>query len=153
MDKYLMEQFIASTLRFQKADLCLMPQGGVQYRELVIMGSVCGDSAHGCSSLNAHDICEKLQITKPAVSQTLNNLEKKGYITRDIDPADRRKISVTVTGEGRVVMDEVRQSYDDALTELMERFGAENIRTLVALLDELNTLYAEIKNKNGVDKR
>lgn len=50
------------------------------------------------------DIQSNLYITKPAVSQMLNTLEKKGYVIREIDKSDRRKIAVALTSEGQGVL-------------------------------------------------
>lgn len=146
MDPWIKERLVTATLRFRKTDMCLLPQGSIQHRELVVMGSICANASCTPCNLNAGDICEKLCITKPAISQSLNALEKKGYITRTIDKTDRRKISVSATPSGLAVLQETWRYYDDAVETLVNRFGPEKTKTLVELLDEFTDLCEKIQN-------
>ena len=43
---------------------------------------------------------EYLAVTKASVSQMLASLEKRGFLVRQIDPANRRNLIVTLTPEG-----------------------------------------------------
>ncbi|MFR3030784.1 MAG: MarR family winged helix-turn-helix transcriptional regulator [Blautia sp.] len=83
----------------------------------------------------------KVTDPKPAVSYILNTLEKKNYITREIDPKDRRKISISATPEGVAAAELSMKKYDEIWTELLTRFGEENMRKLTELLTDLNELY------------
>ncbi|MDO5293475.1 MAG: MarR family transcriptional regulator [bacterium] len=40
---------------------------------------------------------ELLQISNPAISYILNSLEKKSYITREINPNNKRKFTISAT--------------------------------------------------------
>ena len=48
------------------------------------------------------DISIQMNVSSARIAQTLNNMEKKGWITRRIDSGDRRKIIVSLTAEGRM---------------------------------------------------
>jgi DNA-binding MarR family transcriptional regulator len=50
--------------------------------------------------LSAGALTRACQVTSGAISNRLARLEQKGWITRDIDPRDRRHILVTLTSEG-----------------------------------------------------
>jgi DNA-binding MarR family transcriptional regulator len=52
-------------------------------------------------SSTTKSIGEHFDISRPAVSQMLNSLERKGLIERSIDKDDRRQICVIATGRGK----------------------------------------------------
>jgi len=128
-------------------------QGDIQFAELAVMKNIPTHCAQGESCLNVQQICEQLNISKPAVSQILNSLEKKGYIVRRISPGDRRRITVQATPEGLRVLEVSTTCYDQALQTLCERFGPGDIATLVTLLERLNQVYCQIKNENRSDDK
>ena len=84
------------------------------------------------------EIQKKLHISKPAVSYILNTLEKKNYITREIDPEDRRKIAINATPQGQAAAEESSLRYDRAWRELLSGFGEDNMQHLIQLLTLLN---------------
>ena len=43
------------------------------------------------------EICHMLDVSSPRVTTVLNSLEKKGMITRTLDPNDRRSVIVGLT--------------------------------------------------------
>ncbi len=47
------------------------------------------------------------QLTKGTVSQSLKALEKRGLITRQKDPEDKRKVHMLVTDEGKILLDSI----------------------------------------------
>ena len=46
------------------------------------------------------EIGKEMNVSSARVAQALNNIEKKGWITRQIDQNDRRRILVKLTPEG-----------------------------------------------------
>ncbi|MFQ8690607.1 MAG: hypothetical protein ACLR9K_12195, partial [Blautia sp.] len=56
-------------------------------------------------------------------------------------PKDRRKISISATPEGVAAAELSMKKYDEIWTELLTRFGEENMRKLTELLTDLNELY------------
>jgi DNA-binding MarR family transcriptional regulator len=60
----------------------------------------------------SHDITttsltELLGKAQPAITQMLNRLEKNGYITREVNPADKRKRELKLTKKAQRVLDSV----------------------------------------------
>ena len=53
------------------------------------------------SAMRQDDIARELQIGKTTVAKSLDRLEKKGYILREANKADRRAKAVSLTGLGR----------------------------------------------------
>ncbi len=83
------------------------------------------------------DIAETMQITKQSVNELLGHLERQGYLTREVDPADNRARIVRYTRKGhtfeRIVIDAARR----ADRELSKMLGATRFRRLRTDLDEL----------------
>jgi MarR family transcriptional regulator, organic hydroperoxide resistance regulator len=52
--------------------------------------------------------------TKPTtLTSVLDRLVRRGYVTRELDPSDRRSFRVSLTGDGRGVADAVRAAVHD----------------------------------------
>ena len=71
----------------------------------------------------------------------LNTLEKKNYIIREIDPKDRRKVSISATPEGKAAAEQSKKKFDELWNEILTRFGEDNMRQLIGLMRELDELY------------
>lgn len=98
-------------------------------------------------NLDVPKIQKKLNISKPAISYILNTLEKKKYITREIDPKDRRKVSISATLEGRAAAEQSKKKFDELWDELLTRFGEDNMRQLIGLIGELDKLYMTLNQR------
>ena len=51
------------------------------------------------------DFPAELGVTKQAVSQAIDVLVNRGYLTRRTDPGDRRRVVLELTGRGQEVVD------------------------------------------------
>ena len=71
----------------------------------------------------------------------MNTLEKKNYIIREIDPKDRRKVSISATPEGKAAAEQSKKKFDELWNEILTRFGEDNMRQLIGLMRELDELY------------
>ncbi|HVZ99745.1 MAG TPA: MarR family transcriptional regulator [Caulobacterales bacterium] len=84
-------------------------------------------------------IIRDLRISKQAAGQLIDALVLRGYVARENDPADRRRITLSLTERGRAaaaIQAAVRERID---TELAARVGEDNVRaarkTLAALIE------------------
>ncbi|MCL2319315.1 MAG: MarR family transcriptional regulator [Treponema sp.] len=98
---------------------------------------------------NVSGICEKLQITKPAVTYMLNSFEEDGYITRSIDPADRRRFDIKLTAKGKSLVEKHRNSYEDFFDEVLAKFGSNNTKEFMRLFKRFADVIDEVKEKWG----
>jgi DNA-binding MarR family transcriptional regulator len=51
-------------------------------------------------SRSAGDLLKETQVTSGAISNRVARLEERGWVRRDVDPADRRHVLVSLTPEG-----------------------------------------------------
>lgn len=144
MEKGLKEQLVFAIIRFKRADSCLALPAKLQLSEMAVLSK----AAKGCLCANdgicVSDIHEAMHISKPAVSQILNNLEKRGLVVRSIDKTDRRKIAVTLTEKGEAELLECLENYGELLDNVMYRFGAENAKILVTQVDRLMDILEQL---------
>ncbi|MCX4767791.1 MarR family transcriptional regulator [Streptomyces sp. NBC_01275] len=61
---------------------------------------------HATDPLIARSLAERLGLSRAGVSKTLGRLEKRGFIARTPNPADRRAALVTVTEAGARAVDD-----------------------------------------------
>lgn len=74
-------------------------------------------------------IAERLIITTGSMTSMLNTLESRGLLRRTPHPADRRKLLIAITPQGRAIIDDMLPSLHsrertiicDALTESEQR--------------------------------
>ncbi len=145
----LREQFVSLMTKCGKMNMMFSSQCELQMNELEILHIISGKGTRSCGegvNLNMQSIQERLQISKPAISYTLNTLEKKAYIVREIDPNDRRRISVYITQEGQSASEQSMQQHTDMWGRILEEFGEEDMVQLTGLLtrlfDVMNSLSA-----------
>lgn len=149
MSDELREQFLTAAVHLKKLESVLLSECEMQINELVILLSItegCACSKRCGTNLNVPEIQEKLHISKPAVSYILNTLEKKKYITREIDPVDRRKIAISATPQGKAAAEQSSLKYNEIWENLLAGFGKENMNRLITLLTELGD-YCESTTK------
>jgi DNA-binding MarR family transcriptional regulator len=141
MESTIREELIYTLMRFKQAAKPLPMGGDLRSAEIITLRyfavSNCHKENRSQEASDVQHLRHILHISKPAVSQMLNGLEKKGYITRQIDANDRRRIEVAVTQSGMVVLEEAKIEVDLMMDRLIQRFGIEDMRQLIALLNRL----------------
>ena len=89
------------------------------------------------------EIREELFVTKAAISQNLSSLEKKGYLTREINLENRRQIIVNLTHEGFAVLMETNDTFDGGFKDFVEKMGAENLEQMLKQMNRMIELLGE----------
>lgn len=146
MNPELRGQFFSALMRIKKIEAMFSAGCEIQMNELAILQSIVGGC--GCDeccgiNLNVPEIQKNLQISKPAVSYILNTLEKKQYISRGIDPRDRRKISITATAQGRAAAEDSTRKCNEMWDMLLDRFGEEDMHSLIEQLIRLAGFFEQ----------
>jgi DNA-binding MarR family transcriptional regulator len=84
-------------------------------------------------------IVRELRMSKQAAGQLVDALVLRGYLDREIDPQDRRKLTVTLTDRGRAAAETQTGAREAIDAELVARIGAEKIlhakQVLAALIE------------------
>lgn len=105
----------------------------------------------GADGRTAGELSTLLDLSTARIAAMLNNLERKGAITRARDTADRRRVVVRLTDQGR---HEVQTSLDEAvacLSEVYRRMGEADTRELLRLSDLAGAIAQQIYEEQKED--
>ena len=92
-------------------------------------------------SLSPTALSRALMRTSGAMSQRLASLERKGLIERRLDPTDRRGVVVSLTAEGRQLVDRIGAEHLANQRRLLAPLSEREQRELAALLKKLLLAY------------
>ncbi len=82
------------------------------------------------------DLAGEMQVSKQAVNDLLRDLERQGYIRREVDPADRRGRLIRLTAKGMKLEDTVRLAARDAERQLERELGRDRFLSFQEALVE-----------------
>lgn len=98
---------------------------------------------------SAGDLTRHSLITSGGVSQRLEKLERAGLVTRHVDTADRRRVEVELTAEGRDVIDAVFKASMEHDTELLRSVLSEDEQATMTRLLRKMLLSLEPLGESG----
>lgn len=93
-------------------------------------------------TMTPSQLASSLKASSGRISTVLAALEKKGLITRDIDPDDRRIIRVNLTDAGRERSKCDLEEMRSAICWIFSQMGERRTREFVDLLSEFSTYMA-----------
>ena len=83
----------------------------------------------------------RMQGVTPATATTLvTTLEGRGWVRRESDPDDRRRVIVSLTAEGEDKLDESQKVVEAAMSEHLATLSAEDLECLLEGLAVLSQL-------------
>jgi DNA-binding MarR family transcriptional regulator len=88
-------------------------------------------------SLAPKELTASLMLTSGGMTGRLDRLERRGLVTRAPDPADRRGLTITLTPEGRALVDEAVTVGLDAQREVLDQLPPKSRAQLSSLLRDL----------------
>lgn len=95
--------------------------------------------AHRGTTMTPSQLADALRATSGRVSTLLSAMEKKGLITRDIDPDDRRVVHVRLTDAGRERGRKDMEDARNAVCWIFSQMGERRTREFVDLTREFTT--------------
>ncbi|PKK86648.1 MAG: MarR family transcriptional regulator, partial [Tenericutes bacterium HGW-Tenericutes-8] len=87
--------------------------------------------------LTVQQITEKVLIANSSMTYVLDNLVKRGLITRTKDEIDRRIYVVDLTTEGKAFMDDIYPKHHQNMTSVLSCLSKEEEKTLQLLLKKI----------------
>jgi DNA-binding MarR family transcriptional regulator len=96
--------------------------------------------------LTPSELAERERVQRPTVTRVLARLEEAGLVVRAADPADRRSCLVSISGEGRALLDAVRARKDAFLArriDALEPADRETLERAAAILERMLTEAGE----------
>lgn len=92
---------LARRVRAQRAE------GEVTDGQRSVLFALHDEGSHSLGSLS-----ERERVTPPSMNRTVGALVERGYVTRETSPEDARRISITLTDEGRAFVRETKRRRD-----------------------------------------
>jgi DNA-binding MarR family transcriptional regulator len=83
------------------------------------------------------DISDTMGISSARTAAALNNLEHKGFVTREIDKDDRRRILVKITPEGKAFAQKHLQDVIQNTAEMLSLLGEEDAKEYIRITEKL----------------
>jgi DNA-binding MarR family transcriptional regulator len=83
------------------------------------------------------------RIQRPTATRVIARLEATGLVERAADPADGRSSLVSITADGRALLERVRTRKDDLLARRLGALSAEEVAVLERATDVLERVLEE----------
>ena len=78
-----------------------------------------------------------IQKDKNSVTQVIDNLEKKGLVTRSVAKDDRRVNNIMLTEEGKALKDSTKKLAIDTMEKALEGIPEQDVLTFVGVLKKV----------------
>ena len=93
---------------------------------------------NGCT---VTDIAQSMGISMPSATIAVKKLEKKGYVTKEKDVNDARKVLIRLTIEGRKAEAAHRWFHRQMVHNVEKSFPTEERETLLRVIREMNEFF------------
>lgn len=90
-----------------------------------------------------------LRVTKGAVTGAVNTLEKRGLVLRRRSDADRRLVTVELTGAGRKLVQRAQRGWHELELEVTGTLSAPEKRQLAALCRKMSLSARALSDSRG----
>ena len=149
-EKYLKELF--SLIR--KTETLAMADKKTRFNgtEIRLLGEILNAKYIG-KRLISTQLAKSLGVTRSAISQIVNRLEKQGVVQRVDDDIDRKIAYIELTEEALEAYGEDLKVYVEYVGKLVEKFGEERFYTMCSLFDEFYQLVEKERVEKLKDKK
>ncbi|PEJ57285.1 MarR family transcriptional regulator [Bacillus sp. AFS002410] len=116
---------------------------GLTVQQLIILNSI-----RNKEGLTQKELTERLLSAKSRVSLSIDELEKKNYVTRVTSAVDRRETQLFLTSEGILICQRYREESEayKSLASSMEQFSEEEINSLIRMQKQILTHLVNEQN-------
>ncbi len=98
---------------------------------------------------NPKHLADTLNLSTARIAAVLGNLEKRGLISRTMDPDDRRRINVSLTESGKKVAKAEKQEMRNKIVRVFELMGEEDTKKISRINCKVCRLLAKIIHGRG----
>ena len=119
---------------------------------LTVSDLECLDYLADVGSATAGQVAERTNLTTGAVTSMLRRLQQAGYVTAERDPADRRRVIVTLRPERTAELERPYERFAERAEGLIEGYSVEEVGLLVRHYDRMQAMYlAELDHLRSDD--
>lgn len=88
-------------------------------------------------ALDISELSSRCYLLKPSLSRIVQNLERRGIVSRRQDKQDQRRAVLSLTSKGRRLFGEILPLSEERYDYITRAFGYGKLHLLYELLDEL----------------
>ena len=111
--------------------------------EFIALISISGNEKKSMS-----DLCRDVDLKSGSLTTLIDNLIEKGYVKREFDKSDRRKILVQLTTKGKNFTKIIKKSFEDNTFGKIEKLSARDIKNLFEAVDIIKEITIKLKGKD-----
>ncbi|HWQ89613.1 MAG TPA: MarR family transcriptional regulator [Desulfitobacteriaceae bacterium] len=142
MDMSNTEKIYQIIQKFHKIGINKKTTGEMPRSELMMLKMIKMNSSE-TEGVTITALSELLEISKSAVSQTINALEDKAYVERITIKNDRRLVYVRLTESGQQCLAKELQSFLEGMAQTFARMGERDTEDLLRLLEKLYLIISD----------
>lgn len=117
---------------------------------LTVSDLECLDFLADVGPATAGQVAERTNLTTGAVTSVLRRLQQAGWVTTERDPADRRRVIVTLRPERAAELERPYERFAGRAKQLIEGYRVEEVMLLVRHFERLQAMYlAELDHLRG----
>lgn len=137
------ERFITEHYQLVKKDNLIFTKWCKKYN-ILYMDAHLLVSIHECEGTSEPTkLSEELLIPKQSVTSMLDKLEKKGYILRIHSEKDRRKINISLTENGKKIVDTIQSVFKMTEEEVLKHIDKSEIEAMLNTYKKIIDITAE----------
>lgn len=95
------------------------------------------------SKVNQQELANLTYKDKSSLSYLIKNMEKRGLVSREEDPSDKRNKLVVLTANGGKMHTEIREIIEDVYTKLEENVNSRHIQLCIEYMKEFTDINKE----------
>jgi len=95
--------------------------------------------------MKVSEISRLMKVTTPTVTQSINNLYKKGLVIRIPDTHDRRSVRIKLTDKGEMIIEKVSEHIRLTFNGLVQYLGTQESDKLAELLLKAHNYIISVK--------
>lgn len=92
------------------------------------------------------DLSKMMHVSPPTITQHIDNLESRGFVSRTQSRADKRAVNLTLTERGQETLRQHRQEIESTFKALVDHLGQEDAKTFCTLLSKTAEFFEDKQN-------
>ncbi len=102
-----------------------------------------------CPGSGLAGLAEHLGLTPPSTCTLVDGLAARGLVKRETTPQDRRRISLTLSDQGRSLLELAQSGARASLSEMLSQLSDEDCRLVVEALSVLRPIFTPETTLSG----
>ena len=94
--------------------------------------------------ISANEIAKTLDLSRPRITVSINELSNKGFIEINKDKNDKRKYNINITNKGDEYLSKQYKFFNDFFEKIWNNFDEIEKLELLKLIDKTNSIVIKI---------